>query len=456
MDSKRSNRIFNKQSSALLKPESLYPLVMLRVLFGAIMACWALNMLFNQDLMRLFAGNDFVFHYNGFDWIKSPGALCIYLIFGVIVLSSLFLGAGLFYKISTLIFTLSFSYVTLIDKSNYLSYFYFVIILAVMLLFSPAQRLFSLDLIRKPSIRVDYIPAWFMLALKIQVVLVFFFAGMGKLNYDWLFEGRPVSIWLTAAFQDFGLTIDFNQKYKGVALALSWLLILSDFIFPHFLLDRRTAAGAFRIFLIMQFISLILFPVGFFPVLFCVSCVVFLPSAGIHAFISRVSYFLYDVFQFRGDVFKPGGGYLLQYRNKKLVILMIGFFLAFQMGWPLVAYFRWGALKWADTVFHFSWNMELNEKSGLVRFWRVNRSDGSEAIIPLDSLLTPHQQKFMAQDPRMILQFANHLRTTIPEDFEIRAEFSLSMNGHQPFMVVEKSKDLFTQLEAYAPGISAK
>ena len=425
-------------------------------MFGAVMVGWALNMLLNGTLSELFTSGNFVFHYKGFAWIEPPGTTSLYLVFMLIALSALLLGAGLFFKISTLVFILAFGYITLIDKSNYLSYYYFVIIMALMLLVSPAHRLFSLDLIRKPSIRVDFIPTWFMLAMKIQVVLVFFFAGMGKLNYDWLFEGRPLSLWLMEAFRNWGLYIDLTGSFKWLAILLSWLLILSDFIFPHFLFDKKTATGTFLLFLCLQVISLVLFPVGFFPVLFCVSCLIFLPPAGIHEFISRISYFLYDVFQFKGDVFKPGGGYMLEYRNKRLMIVLISVFLGFQLSWPVVAYMKWGALKWADTIFHFSWNMELYEKSGSVTFWKIDTVSGRESKIHLDTYLTQHQQKFMAQDPRMILQFANYLKAILPGQVEIRADLSLSMNGREPFVVVEKSKDLFTQLEAYKSGVASK
>lgn len=456
MEDKFTHSIFGKRLSALFQPESLYPLVMVRVMFGAVMAGWALTMMFNGSLSELFSSNNFVFHYRGFDWIQPPGLTATYLIFGLIVVTSLMLGAGFYFKISSFVFTLAFSYITLIDKSNYLSYYYFVIIMSVMLMVSPAHRLFSLDLLRKPSIRVDYIPAWFMLAMKLQVVMVFFFAGMGKLNYDWLFEGRPVSIWLMAAFQDMGISLDLTGKFKGFAVFISWVLILSDFIFPHFLLDRKTASWAFRLFLLMELISIALFPVGFFPILFCVSCIIFLPPERIHEFISRVSYFLYDIFQFKGEVFKPGGGYLLQYRHKRLAMILVGAFLAFQVSWPVVAYLKWGALKWADTVFHFSWNMELYEKQGQVQFFQLDTRSGQESGIPLDLYLTAHQQKIMSQDPRLILQFAHYLEKVMPKQVEIRAELKLSMNGHQPLLIVEKTKNLFSQLEAYKSGIAVK
>ena len=147
---------------------------------------------------------------------------------------------------------------------------------------------------------------------------------------------------------------------------------------------------------------------------------------------------------------------MLEYRNKRLMIVLISVFLGFQLSWPVVAYMKWGALKWADTIFHFSWNMELYEKSGSVTFWKIDTVSGRESKIHLDTYLTQHQQKFMAQDPRMILQFANYLKAILPGQVEIRADLSLSMNGREPFVVVEKSKDLFTQLEAYKSGVASK
>jgi hypothetical protein len=432
---------------ALFKPASIYPLVALRLAFGLAMSLWSLYMIFSGKVADVFSQQVVHFPYTGLEWIKPLPFWGMLLVFIVLAITALGMGAGWHYRRMGIVFTLSFAYVSLIDKASYLSYYYYVLIIALMLLVSPAFRLFSIDLIRKPSIRVDFAPVWLLWAFKLQVVMVFFFAGMAKLNSDWLYTGTPVTLWLQDTLQNLGFTATFLSSNAWIGLLLSWFLVLFDFIIPHFLLDSRTSIQAFLLVAFVQLTGIFFLPTGFFPVLVILSCMVFLPSRIIHHFISRISYFLYDVFQFKGDVFTAGGTFMLQYRMRRLFPLLASLFLAFQFVLPVYFYLSWGSFRWASTAFHFSWDIQINHQKNSLSFYKVDKAKGQSEPIAVDHMLSPIQKSSMAADPSMLKQFIGTLKENNPHlskpEVEIQAQSCVSFNG--------RPADCFTLSEPSEP-----
>ena len=298
-------------------------------------------------------------------------------VFSALSIAALFMAAGWFYRRSALMFILLFSYIAFCDKAAYLSYYSFVILIAFMLVVSPAHRLFSLDLLRKPHIRVDYAPHWLLLAFKLQVVMLFFFAGMAKLNYDWLFTGLPITLWLQDVFVSFGWSSDVLFSNPWIGISLSWFLVLFDFILPHFLMDTRTSQRAFWVVVLVQVPGMLVFPTGMFPLLVLLMCTVFLPHLPIHLLVSKISYFLYDFFQFKGEVFNPGGVFMLKYKMERLFPVLAAIYFSIQILLPISLFLSWGIFQWANKEFHFSWDLKVNtHRKPNIEFDKVNRRLG--------------------------------------------------------------------------------
>lgn len=423
--------------SAVFEPVSLYPIVAFRLAFGAAMAMWSVYMLVSGAVNSFYIEPDFFFTYPGFDWVKPfPGA-GMHTVFIALCISALMISTGYYFRIASVSFTLLFAYITLIDRANYLSYYYYVLLIGFMLSISPANRLFSIDLIRKPLLRVDNIPRWSVLAFKIQVALVFIFAGMAKMNSDWLNEGMPVNMWLQR-LSDNGI-IPFPESLTTgfFPILLSWALIMFDFIIPHFLLDKKTAAGAVLTVVIMQIIAIFLFPAGFFPVLTAFSCLIFLPERIVNKFLSRVAYFLYDVFEFAGDVFNQGGSFMLQYRKKRLFPFLLLLFFSIQILLPVTLFLNWGSDRWADSAFRFSWDIRMHNKTGEAHFYIIDEENGTSKNIFVKQYLTSHQIKMMSEDPALIKQFADYLISEEIENsnrsnYTVRADATVSLNGRTP------------------------
>jgi len=426
-------RTWTNNFDGLYKPASLYPLVALRIAFGFTMSAWGILMILSGRVSEVFSRQVVRFPYEGLEWLQPLPFWGMIAVFLLISVSAVMLAAGWFFRVAATVFTLLFAYVSFIDKASYLSYYYLVMLLAVMLTFSPAHRLFSIDLIRKPSLRVDYVPNWLLLVFKVQVIMVFFFAGMAKLNSDWLYSGIQVSLWLQDIAQAVGLNSSVIASNGWFAIGLSWLLVIFDFLLPHFLIDPKTSTRAFWTVVLVQMLAMILLPTGIFPLLVVLSCTIFLPAEKIHRLVSGISYFLFDVFQFKGDVFKPGGSYMLEFRRKRLLPTVALLFLAAQVMLPVVMYLNMGSFRWADTAFHFSWDVRINHHRNSLVFYKVDKATGSTIPISVDKFLTPIQQQRMSEDPIMVKSFIRQLKET-PElaTSEIEAHSCISVNGRAP------------------------
>ena len=190
---------------------------------------------------ELYVAPKFHFTYYGFEWVKPLGEVGMYTVFAVMALAALGVALGAFYRIAAPAFFLTWTYVELLDVTNYLNHYYFVSIAAFLLIFLPGNRSFSVDAWRKPEIALQGVPRWMVGAVRLQLGIVYFFAGLAKINGDWLLCAQPLKIWLASKthLPVFGWV--FKQTWT--AYAFSWFGCLYDLTVPFFLLMRRARPG---------------------------------------------------------------------------------------------------------------------------------------------------------------------------------------------------------------------
>ena len=135
---------------------------------------------------ELYIQPEFHFSYYGFEWVKPLGEYT-YLIFVLCFISSFLIMIGFRYRFSIVLFFLSFTYIELMDKTTYLNHYYFISILSFLLIFIPCNAIFSVDnLINKRKFLK--VPKWNIDVLKLLITIVYLYAGLAKINSDWLFE----------------------------------------------------------------------------------------------------------------------------------------------------------------------------------------------------------------------------------------------------------------------------
>ncbi len=126
------------------KEVSSSPLSVFRFFFGFLMSVSIIRFWSKGWIKELYIDPSFHFSYYGFEWVKPLGDFT-YLLFFICFISSVFICLGLKYRISIIIFFLSFTYIELMDKTTYLNHYYFVSVLSFLMIFLPANASFSIS-----------------------------------------------------------------------------------------------------------------------------------------------------------------------------------------------------------------------------------------------------------------------------------------------------------------------
>jgi hypothetical protein len=402
------------------------PLATFRVAFGVMMLASIVRFWSNGWIAKQYIEPEFHFSYYGFEWIQSLGNPAMYVLFTVIGIAALGIALGAFYRLSALLFFLSFTYVELIDKTNYLNHYYFVSIIAFLLILVPAHKAYSIDAWFKKS-QILYVPAWSIHIIILQLSLVYFFAGLAKLQTDWLAEALPLKIWLPsrADVPIIGSILD----YKWTAYIFSWFGAFYDLTIPFFLLWKRTRFFAYLTVIVFHFMTAALFQIGMFPYIMVVSTLIFF-SEDFHKNIWHKIAPTVTALSPRSSYFNS--------RNLLKYFLIVFFILQFLLPFRYLLYP--GKLFWTEQGYRFSWRVMLMEKVGFTEFYiNIPEEDRTFKILPSD-YLTPNQEKMMNTQPDMILQFSHYLRdeyrAMYEGEIEVYVESYAAINGKgsRPFI----------------------
>ena len=401
--------VINKWLSHLIfTKKSISSLITFRIIFGSMMFASTLRFILNGWVQDLYIKPKFFFTYYGFDWIKPLEGDYMYLIFGLLLLISLLITFGLFYRISIVSYFLIFTYVELIDKTNYLNHYYFISLVSFILIFLPLHRSFSLDCFFGICKEKKYVKSWSINIIKLQIGIVYFFAGIAKLNYNWLVEAQPLINWLKHQ-SDFPI-IGYLLKENATAYLFSWFGALFDLSIFFILVNNRLRIYGYILVVIFHVMTSIMFPIGVFPLLMICSTLVFF-SENFHSkiifFISKLTIKLKN---------KPSEEvYSLNKFGKPLIkTLFISFFIL-QLFLPFRYLLYPGKLFWTEQGYRFSWRVMLIEKLGYAQFYVHESLKDRGKFIENNNYLTPQQEKMMATQPDMILQYAHFLSDTFKD-----------------------------------------
>jgi vitamin K-dependent gamma-carboxylase len=218
-------------ASAAARPVDVASLAAFRIGFGLVMCGGILRFLATGWIETMYGEPRWFFKYPGFAWVEPWPVWGMYVHYGVLAVLALAIALGAFTRAALALFVAGFAYTQLIDVTNYLNHHYLVVLLGGLLLALPANAAWSLDARRRPALRRATIPAWMVWLLRFQVGVVYVFAGLAKAKGDWLLEGQPLNLWLTARTETPLLGGLFAEP--GAALAMSWAGFLFDRAFSR-------------------------------------------------------------------------------------------------------------------------------------------------------------------------------------------------------------------------------
>lgn len=418
--------------SAVFKKVSIAPLVTFRILFGVVMLASIVRFWLNGWIDLQYIQPDFHFKYFGFHWIPEPSTEGYYVLFGIMALSALGIALGAFYRLNALVFFLVFSHIELIDASYYLNHYYFISIVALILVFLPAHRAFSLDVKSGNVARLTHVSALNINILKFQLGLVYVFAGIAKLNADWLLEAMPLKIWLPA--QDAMPLIGQLFAYEWTAYAMSWGGAFYDLFIVFFLLWAPTRKLAYAAVVVFHLLTWFLFQIGMFPFIMMGATLIFF-SGDFHVkLLSLLGY------SSKGRVMEHASLLL----RKPAISLVMGF-AVFQFLFPLRYLVYDGNPFWHEQGYRFGWRVMLAEKAGYASFM-LKDAKGRTMEIDNSEFLTPVQEKMMSTQPDFMIQYAKmlkqHFATQGLEDVSVHADVYVTLNGRSSQRFIDPAVDL--------------
>ena len=411
--------------TAINKPVSITPLVRFRIAFGLLMFASLIRFWYRGWIETIYITPSFHFSYSGFEWVRSLGNPGMYILFSVVIISSLLIALGLFYRIASVLFFIGFTYIELIDVTTYLNHYYFISLIAFLMIWLPANRKFSGDVYFKMVRSSAVVPAWTVNIIRFQLAVVYIFAGLAKLNYDWLIEAQPMKTWLPAKSH---LPVIGPLLYKEwVAYLFSWFGAAYDLFIVFFLINKKTRPVAYFFVIIFHIATAIFFPgIGMFPYVMIASTLIFFPGKEIEANVASTP--------IRYPRFIPYA--LLVYAFIQILI-------------PLRFLMYPGKLFWHEEGYRFSWRVMLMEKAGAAYFKVKEKSSGRRYEINNSEFLTPLQEKMMSTQPDMIVKYAKYLADVFRQrgvnDPEVSAEIYVTLNGARSQLFVDSTVNLAAQ-----------
>lgn len=400
----------------------------------------------------------FYFNYYGFEWVKPLGLYGMYLLFGIMVVAALHVMLGYYYRAAIVVFFLAFTYVELIDKTNYLNHYYFVSVVSFMLIFLPAHRSFSLDVAHKPSLNLDLVPVWCINVIKLQLGLVYCYAGFAKLNSDWLFEAMPLKIWLTS---------NAHLPVIGKILAMdwapymfSWTGAIYDLFIVFFLIKSSTRIYAYAAVVAFHLMTAWLFQIGMFPYIMILSTLIFFSESFHEKLLLRLKAIWSKTcdlsgWKYRKSHVSNSHHYAPNHRKMTFFAMLFTLHFCIQLFIPLRHYLYPGDLFWTEEGYRFSWRVMLMEKAGDATFHISDPDTGRSWQIANWKYLTPVQEKMMSTQPDMILQFAHFLEKKLKKEGitspEITVESYVTLNGRKSELMIDPTVDLTKKVESFYP-----
>lgn len=419
----------------LNQPVKAAPLAVFRILFGLMMFFSAMRFWANGWIEKLYLEPTFHFSYYGFDWVKPLGGYT-YLLFALMALAALAIALGWFYRWATMLFFLTFTYIELFDKTTYLNHYYFISVVAFVLIFLPAHRYFALDVKQGRARLARQVPRLAPLSIKLLLAIVYFYAGLAKLNSDWLLAAQPLATWLPGR-TDLALLGPWMEK-TAVHYAFSWAGAFYDLSIPFLLFYRPTRPFAFALVLIFHVLTRLLFPIGVFPYVMILSSLIFF-DAGFHERILR------PLKPWLGSKESFERSFRARWAKGARWVVAAVLFLQLLLPWRYLLYP--GELFWHEQGYRFSWRVMLMEKAGYTSFRVVDPVRQETFRVQEGDFLSPFQQKQMGFQPDFILEFAHFLeahyqKTQGRGDLEIYADSFVALNGRPSRRFIDPTVDL--------------
>jgi vitamin K-dependent gamma-carboxylase len=423
-------------------PVSGASLVVVRVALGVVAVISSLRTITYGWADTLYSKPHHRFTYLGLDWVPQPGPLGIRILLGGVAVAGVGLVIGRAHRWFAALLLVCFGWVEAIDATTYLNHYWFVTLMAALAVVSPMDG--------RPRVAAGWV--WL---IRFQVGVVYSFAGLAKLQPDWLIHALPLKLWLPARadLPIVGPLLAMPQTAHVAAVAGA----AYDCLVVGGLLWRRTRPFAWAAVVAFHVSTWILFPIGVFPwLMIAVSTIFWEPDWPIRArtWMTTRGWWPRPTRR-RGDRSSECGEALSTTptttsdtpapQPSLLAMGLAALWVIMQLALPLRHLAYPGDHRWTGEGFRFGWNVLLVERSGSVTFLAHEPATGRTWTVDAEELYTPNQIRVMSGEPDLIQQAARTIRDREADRghrVEVTVDAWLSFNGEPPQRWIDPTTDL--------------
>ncbi len=442
---------FENLKQQLFKPIDASSLVVFRIGFGLILLLDVIRYWNNGWIAGQFIEPKFLFKFYGFSWVEPWGGDGMYVHFAFMGLMALLIMLGAAYRIAIILFTLSFSFVFLLDEARYLNHFYLVILFAVLLCVIPAHRSFSIDAWLRPKLRSETVPAWTLWLLRAQMEIMLIYAGLVKINPDWL-RLEPLRMWLAEAVttKDLPSWMAYLHTHDWSVAVAAYGVIILHVVGAPLLLWKRTRLTVFCIYAVFHAQNHLVFSIGIFPWFTLFASLLFFDPDWPKQVYRRIRTWIKrngEKTQVSQPIQAPLSTYNTPPLHQKVIIIFLAFWVTSQTLIPLRHFLYPGNVAWTEQGQRFAWQMMLRDKRGVMKVIVVDYDKRKVWDVDPLEFLSETQLRVMSGIPDMILQFSHFLEDFWEQEYgsthvEVYVTAYASLNGRRPELLIDPKRDL--------------
>ena len=417
-------------------------LAFFRIIWGSLMVYEGFRKL--SKVSGIYWPEYFHFKYSLFPFVEPlPEVWMVGVEAWVLIAAAVLMTLGLGFRAATLVFTLIYSHFFLTDKLYYNNHFYLTILMNFLLAFTQADRIWSLRAWWRRAQEagaIPTVPLWNLVILRGQVMVLYFFGGIAKLNADWL-HGEPMRFWF-AHKQDLIFPLsDLVQQEWFVNLACVGGIVL-DLTAGFLLLHRRTFWLITPVLILFHAMNSQLFKIGIFPLMGIGMIALFFDPTWPRVVLAWI----------RGRLGRtaPKPPEALPPRVEPTALgttLAVVVYLGFQALWPLRIWSYSDNPGWTEVGHVFSWRMMLRHKDSYVKFL-FDPPEAERLLEETDQLprISQTHVRKMVKSPHFILQYTHALDATLEKlgrpDVGIGVLAIASLDGRPYQLLIDPTVDL--------------
>lgn len=343
-------------------------------------------------------------------------------------LAGALIALGLWQRIAAFVYFISLSYIFLLEKVFYNNHIYLFALIALMLVFIPADAALSIKS-KRANQPIQGPLGWHIWLLRFQLMVVYFFGGVAKINYDWLTNLEPTKTLLAAK----GITSDFAIYF------ITYGGMVFDLTIGFMLLWKRTRLLGMIGVIVFNLSNHYLFDdINIFPFFMLFATIVFLDSETVGQWVSK----RFKNIKIQKE-FKPYGP-----NYRKIAVAALGVYVLFQLWMPLRHLMFDSNVDWSGEGQRFAWRMKIQTRTVAEMKFGIFDLDTKQIYpVKINQHIAKEQADQMILQPHMILDFAHYLgefaRTEMKlKNVMVKAKAAVSMNGRRPQYMVNPDVDL--------------